>query len=193
MIKKLSVEIRGITPLLMNNNKKSVNPTHPLVREMKAISAKRKKTEDDDLRILEIKWYLGIYWEDGIGPYVPSENVFATLREAAKVERKGKDVIKGMFVTPEFIPVDYDGPRTQEALFASDRYKDIRVGRIKTSSILLCRPRFNVWGLKFDIEYDTNVLQRDDVLKFLEYGGRYVGLCDFRPRYGQFEVLNVKG
>lgn len=194
MIKKLSVEIRGVTPLLMNNNKNSVNPTHPLTRELKALSAKgKKRTEDDEMRILEIKWYLGLYWDDRIGPYIPSENVFATIRNAARNERKGKDVVKGIFVSPEYIPLLYEGPRTREELFASDRYKDIRIGRIKGASILLCRPRFNVWALKFVVEYDSDIVTKDDIVKFLEYGGKYVGLCDYRPRYGGFEVLNVKG
>lgn len=189
MVKELSVSVRGTSPLLMNSPQ-GVNPTHPLVKEMKSISKLRNRTDDQEERIMEIKWELGLYYDKEIGVYLPSDYFQACLREAAKTGRKGRDVVKGIWVNPAFIPLIYEGPRLVKDLMEDMRFRDVRPGKLKkTTSILLCRPRFNVWSAKFSIVYDEAVWQKEDILKFLEIGGRFCGVGDYRPRYGTFEVF----
>jgi hypothetical protein len=193
MVKTIDVEIRGIAPLLMNSNR-GVNPLDPLVKEMKNITAKgsKKMTDDDQERLLHIKWLLGMYFEEKIGPYIPSANVEATLKNAAKQIRRGKDTGFGIQVSPDRIPLIYDGPKTLEALWADSKFGDFRVGKMRTgSSVNLMRPRFDIWSLKFKLIYDEKVFNDSTIKEMLATGGQRIGLCDYRPKYGRFEIISV--
>jgi hypothetical protein len=193
MTKQFEVEIRGIAPLLMNSNR-GVNPLEPLVKEMKNITAKgsKKMTDDDQERLLHIKWLLGMYFDDNLGPYVPSMNVEATIRNAAKQIRRGKDTGFGLQVSPDRIPVIYEGPRTKEELWDDKKFSDFSVGKMKTgSSVNLCRPRFDMWSLKFKIIYDEKVFNDSTIKELLVIGGHKIGLCDWRPSHGRFEIINI--
>lgn len=193
MVKTVTCEIRGNVPLLMNSNR-GVNPLEPLVKEMKAITAKgsKKMTDDDQERLLHIKWTLGIYIEDSTGPYIPSANVEATLRNAARLSRRGKDTGYGLVVTPDRIPLIYEGPRDLTGLWADKKFSDFRVGKMKTgSSVNLMRPRFDMWSLKFDITYDEKVFSDATIKELVIQGGQKIGLCDYRPKYGRYDVVSI--
>jgi hypothetical protein len=189
-MRKVDIWIKGFTPLLMNSNV-GVNPTHPLTKEMKSITDKRKKTDEDNERILRLKWELGLYLEDE-KPCIPAINVEACIRDAAKIERKGKDTVASIIVTPFEIPLIYDGPHDKEALWDDPRFRDVQVGRIQRGSVLLCRPRFSNWQLKFSLEYDENVFDREMIKRFLTTAGMRIGLCDYRPRYGKFTLMSME-
>ena len=189
-MRKVDVWIKGFTPLLMNSNV-GVNPTHPLTKEMKSLTDKRKKTDEDNERILRLKWELGLYLEDG-KPVIPAINVEASIRDAAKIERKGKDTVASIIVTPFEIPLIYDGPQDKEALWNDPRFRDVQVGRIQRGSVLLCRPRFSNWQLKFSLEYDEGVFDREMIKRFLTTAGMRIGLCDYRPRYGKFTLVSME-
>ena len=193
MVEKVSVEIRGVAPLLMNSNR-GVNPLEPLVKEMKAITSKgsKKMTDDDQERLLHIKWILGMYMDETVGPYIPSANVEATLKNAAKLIRRGKDTGFGIQVSPDRIPLIYEGPRTFEKLWEDKKFSDFRVGKMKTgSSVNLMRPRFDMWSLKFDIIYDEKVFSDTTIKDLVSEGGQKIGLCDYRPKYGRYDVISI--
>lgn len=186
-MKSLNVELTGTTPILMNSNQ-GVNPLHPLTIELKKYTGKRKKTDEDNLEILKIKWLLSIYHNDKIGPYVPAQNIEAALRDAAKRSKRGKDAVIGLHVVNDEIPLIYDGPRDLKSLSEDIAYRDIRVGKIQGSSILLSRARFNIWKLAFALEYDEAIFNEGEVVSLLTVAGKYVGICDFRQRNGHFKV-----
>jgi len=191
-MKKLNITLNGTTPLLMNSNQ-GVNPTHPLTIELKKYTGKRKKTDEDHIEILKIKWFLALYHDDEIGPYIPAQNVEATIRDAAKRSKRGKDVKIGIRVDPDFIPLIYEGPRDKATLWDDPNHRDIRVGRIKASSVMVSRPRFNRWKINFALEYDEDIFNESEISDILNVAGRYVGLCDYRERYGHFEVVIQNG
>lgn len=185
----LNLELRGVTPLLMKSNV-GVNPLHPLTIAKKKISGKRKKTEEDNLEMMMLDWELGLYWNDEIGAFIPAQNVEASLRDAAKSIKKGKDITKGVFVFPDMIKLEHPGPKDYEALKNDQRYRDIRVGKLQgKSSIMICRPRFDRWSCKIQLEYDPSIFDEETILHICQTAGKYVGLCDYRPRYGKFEVI----
>jgi len=178
----------GVSPLLLHSNA-GVNPLHPLTREKKSVTSKRKKTEEDTMRILDLDYLLGLYWDDSTGVYVPAVNVEATIRDAAKKNKKGKDVVCGVMVAPEYIKLKYEGPQTREGLLADMNFRDIRIGKIQRASVTVCRPRFNNWEIDFSVEYDPEIWDKDALLETMVLGGKYIGFCDYRPRYGKFEVF----
>lgn len=190
VMKLVKVTLNGEQPLLMNSNR-GVNPSEPLVKELKKLTAKRNKSDDDNDKIMEIKWNLALYYDKQKGPYIPAVNVEGCIRDAAKKIKRGKDVSASIRVDPDFIPLEYEGPRTKEGLwtFRDNLFKDIRVGKIQGSSVVLCRPRFNHWKISFDLAFDEEVFNLDQIRNFLAYGGKFGGLCDYRERYGKFSAV----
>ena len=184
-MKKLHVTLNGLNTLMMHSPK-TVNPLHPLALELKKYTSKRKKTEDDLQKISELEWEAGLYWDDKIGLYMPGENVEACIREGAKARRKGKDIVKGFVCEDLRIPLDYGERLTKEQLMSNYEYRDVRCMKVQRSRIMRTRPRFDTWNISFVASYDENVLDFREVCDAIEYAGRYVGLCDSRPKYGKF-------
>jgi hypothetical protein len=50
------------------------------------------------------------------------------------------------------------------------------------------RPMFREWSIEFDYAYDETELDEQSVITAAEIAGRLVGLCDYRPRFGRFDV-----
>ena len=184
-MKNVKVTMRGTTPLIMHSCQ-CVNPLHPISRQMKEITSKRKKTEDDLLKLSDLEWEAGAYWKDGFGLYMPAENVEATLVNGAKAFKKGKDVQKYCNVVDLYIPFNYGENLTKEELIANYEYRDTRPMTVNRSKVLRTRPRFDQWSIQFTLQYDEEKIDLADIVQFIEYAGQYVGLCDSRPKYGKF-------
>jgi len=184
----LNVTFKGISPLLMHSCV-GVNPTHPLTIEKNNLTRKKKKTEDDLVRILDLQWLLGVYHDEAIGPYIPAENVEATLRESAKKTKQGKLVTLGVYASPDRIPLIYDGARDIETLCQDINFRDVKIVRIGQARVVACRPRFNHWSCNFTLDFDESVIDRADVVEIIKRAGAQIGICDYRPRYGRFEAI----
>jgi len=190
-MRQLKIKIKGVTPLLMHSNR-GVNPMDPIAKKIKAITSKRKRTDEDEEELLRLKWLVSIYYDDVIGPYIPAVNVEATLREAAKKTKQGTTVKRTVVVEPDLIPLIYPGPRRKEDLLADPQFGDFKIGKIGISSVPIYRPRFTNWSLEFTLRYDEKYLNQDDIESILVYAGQYVGLCDYRPKYGKFEIVSFE-
>lgn len=186
-MKTIQVTWKGITPLIMHSCK-CVNPLHPIARELKKYTSKRNKTDEDLIKISDLEWEAGAYWEDDIGLYIPAENVEATIVNGAKANKKGKDIQKYCNVLDLYIPLDYGENLTKEELVANYRYRDTRIMTVMRSRITRTRPRFDQWKIRFRMQYDDTMMDIDTIVNALEYAGAYVGLCDSRPKYGKFVV-----
>lgn len=97
-MKTLRITWKGTTPLIMHSCQ-CVNPLHPIAKELKKYTSKKKKTEEDLIKIADLEWESGAYWKEGLGLYIPAENVEATIINGAKAYRKGTDVEKYCDVT----------------------------------------------------------------------------------------------
>lgn len=184
-MKNLKVTWKGITPLIMHSCK-CVNPLHPISIEMKRYTSKKKKTEEDLIKLSDLEWEAGAYWHDEIGLYIPAENVEATLVNGAKVNKKGKDIEKYCSVTDLYIPFSYGENLTREQLISNYEYRDTRVMTVMRSKVMRTRPRFDQWQIVFNLMYDEDNIDIDTIINAMEYAGQYVGLCDSRPKYGKF-------
>lgn len=188
----ISFKLTGVSPLLVHSER-GVNPLDDDTREKKAITKKKKKTEEDLEELYRIEWVLGLYYDKGdgngnkgIGPYVPGQNVEASIKEAARLEKRGKDVVRGLKVINDKIALIYDGPRDIEKLWKAKKFTDVRSVKQQQSRIMRCRPIFPQWSIVCDVSFDTSVFNRSDVEALLTVAGEYIGLCDYRPRYGRF-------
>lgn len=185
-MKTIRVDLKGATPLIMHSCQ-CVNPLHPITLEIKKITAKKRNKTDEDLaKLSDLEWLAGLYWDEGIGLYIPAENIEATVREGAKARRKGKDIVKGFSCENMMIPLDIGENLTKEQLMADFRFRDVRAMKVKASRMMRTRPRFNMWSVSFTAFYDENILDFREITDAIEYAGQYVGLCDSRPKYGKF-------
>ena len=187
-MKQIQVNWKGTSPLLMNSNA-TVNPFHPISLKRKPLTAKRKKTDEDLLTLLDLDFEGSMYYDEKLGPIIPAICIEATLRNAAKRIRRGTDVKSCVFVSPDYIPLVYDGPRKKEDLIKNENFRDIRPVVVQRSSLLKCRPRFNKWEVEFELTYDQKIFDDDTIIQILDIAGSQIGLCDYRPRYGRFEAI----
>lgn len=187
-MKNLKVTWKGTTPLIMHSCQ-CVNPLHPIARELKKYTSKKNKTEEDLIKISDLEWESGAYWKDGIGLYMPAENVEATIKNGAKANKKGKDIEKYVSVTDLYIPFFYGENLTKEELIANYDYRDTRIMTVQRAKVLRTRPRFDQWHIIFNLMYDDTKIDIDTIVNAMEYAGSYVGLCDSRPKYGKFTTI----
>jgi hypothetical protein len=190
----VNVLIEGVAPLLMHNARLA-NPADPIVREIKSITGKHhtKKTETDELRLIELEFLGGLYENEVAGVHVPGVNVEGCLRDGARISSKGKTIESGAQVDPEFIPLIYDGPKTGIELYRNKRFVDTRATKLqKSSTIMRTRPRFDQWALEFELTIIDEVVSRSEVKTHLEKAGMLKGLCDFKPKFGRFIVKRFK-
>jgi len=187
MYESLSVEIEGISPLLMHNIQLA-DPRNPIVRDMKKITAKgKKKTDDDLIRLSELEFKGGLYMTEG-GPCVPGTNIESMIGDAARKQRKGKDVLCGVLVD-EMPLLVYDGPRDADGLWNEPRFVDVRAVRVSQAKIMRTRAIFHAWSLAFTVQFLPDVLSRDTIIECLHTAGQLCGLLDFRPKFGRFIVV----
>jgi hypothetical protein len=185
---ELNVTWKGTTPLLMHSCR-GVNPLDPLVKEMKKLTSKRTKTDEDLAAISNIEWELSLYWRDDVGFYIPAENIEATIKGGATANRKGKDVEKYVHVDEPFIPLLIKGKPTKEDVKTDYKYRDVRSVVVNRARVMRTRARFNAWECTFILRYDEDKIDLDDIVNALEHAGKYVGVCDYRQRYGKFTVI----
>ncbi|MNH31240.1 hypothetical protein D3C79_915810 [compost metagenome] len=53
------------------------------------------------------------------------------------------------------------------------------------------RPIFLDWACQLEVAINTDVLDLQEVKKAIEDAGKLIGVCEYRPRFGRFEVAYV--
>lgn len=185
-MKKLHVTLNGTTPLIMHSPK-CVNPLHPLAKQMKALTSKKKKTEADLEAISDLEWEAGAYWDDNIGLYIPNECLAATFLEGAKMNKNGSTFQKYVQVVDSIAPLDIGEVQNYKKMKVDPRFRDVRSVVVSRARVIRTRPRFNTWRCKFDIMYVEDKIDLDVISLAIENAGNYVGLCEMRKLgYGRY-------
>jgi hypothetical protein len=185
-MKKLHVTLNGLNTLMMHSPK-TVNPLHPLALELKKYTSKRKKTEDDLMKISELEWEAGLYYDEANGLHIPVECLQKTLENGAKLFKAGKDIQRYVQFTGAVAEFDIGVPFDIEKMKHDMRYYDVRAVAVQRSRVIRTRPRFDVWRCEFDILYDETHIDVETISRAFENSGQYVGLCEARSLgYGRF-------
>jgi hypothetical protein len=185
--KKAEFTIVGIAPLLMNNAQKA-NPLNKFTKAIKEITAKGKKKTDADLEALAKLEFMGALYLDGSArPAIPGECIEGMIRDGAKKSRRGKDVQCGI-ISDGVWPLEYEGPKEAETLWLDERFRDYRGVKVGQARVMRMRPKFPEWSVSFEVDYLDDVVNGSDLEKWIADAGMLCGLCDFRPRFGRFEL-----
>jgi len=164
------------------------DPLNPYTKEMKEVSGKRKKTDDDYAAMARIEWEAGLYLDKQERVVWPGINLERMILDAAKKVKLGV-LVKSALIVPSDAILEADYPKDLEKRFESCRISSkVRVGQ---ASIMRTRPIFENWGLTFGILYNEDLINRRDLEQILEIAGAQVGLGDWRPRFGRFVVESV--
>lgn len=186
MWKSLNVRLVGATPLLMHNGQLA-DPLNPFARAIKEVAARRRKSDSDHEELGRLE-FLGGLWlgEDG-APCLPGEAVEACIIDGARKSREGKQASATILVEQN-APLLFCGPRSPAALWA-DKTFCLRVpARVGAARVMRTRPKFTSWSAEVAVQFNTDLLNQSQVLKWLQVAGEQVGLGDWRPRFGRFSV-----
>ncbi len=186
----IQAKLTGTRPLLMHADI-FADPLNPLTKAHKALTSKRKKSDDDHELIAQSEWRGGLYFDEKLGPYVPGINIEAALIAGGKLSKMGTQLKRSVEVVDERCRVEYQGPRTVDELW-SGRFYDARSVKVQTARLTRYRPLFREWSLMCELAFDEEVINLDQVIKCLEDAGQYCGLGDFRPKFGRFFVEVVQ-
>lgn len=185
-MKKLRITLNGTSPLI-EHSPKCVNPLHPIAKEMKKYTSKRKKTEEDLQTISDLEWESGVYWEDGSGLVIPNECLAATFLAGAKMNKNGTAFQKYVQIVSANAPLDIGETQNYDKLKTDVRFRDVRSVCVQRARVIRTRPRFNTWRCVFDMMFDEAKIDIDAIVLAIENAGNYIGLCEMRTMgYGRF-------
>jgi len=198
-MKELGFKLVGMTPLLMHDNKMA-NPLNAYTQYMKPLTAKRNKTDQDHMEIARIEWEAGLYLHDG-EVAMPAENLEACFLRAAKRTKNGQKYQSGAMISEDWFPLDYKGKKIKVKQNGNipnveldpfyESFKHQGMVKIGTQQVLRTRPVFHDWSLVIMIIIDEQVFDERTMTSIIEDAGRFVGLCEKRPRLGRFTVEKI--
>jgi hypothetical protein len=183
---KVRITMEGTAPLMMHNVRLA-NPLDSYAKALKAITSKRKKTDEDHERIARLEFEGGLYFDAAVGPYVPGLAVEQSIVHGARITKAGKQIERGLFVLDDEVPLLYDGPRTVDGLWDAGYWSTMAV-RVQSARTMRTRPLFRQWSLDVDAQVDPGLVNLNDLQSILVDAGTMTGLLEYRPRYGRFEA-----
>jgi hypothetical protein len=193
---ELRVRWHGESPLAMHNGRLA-DPLDPIAKQMKKISAKRKKTDEDLLDLAKIEYTGSLYFDENLGPVVPVHCILATIVNGGRKTKIGKEVALAVFAQglnghgdSGVIELQYDGPRDVESLWSGGAGRHVfkRSVVVQRARVMRYAPIFPEWALEFLVKFDAQIINKENVIKAMQDGGLYIGLCECRPRKGRFSV-----
>lgn len=171
---------------MIQHNGQTADALNKFSKAMKAITSKRKKTDSDLEELSRIEFMAGLYM-DADGPIIPSYVLDGMIINAAKKNREGPLAKSGCFSGGNS-SLQYDGPRTGEQLFLDEQFRFSAIVRVGTARVVRMRPIFPKWTAVVMFNYEDSVINRSRLDDWLHIAGTQVGIGDWRPQYGRFEV-----
>ena len=190
-MKTLKIKIESISAMLMHSDQ-TANPLNSYAKALKKITSKRQKTDDDHAAISELEFVAGLYYSKKDGYHMPGVNLESCFIASAKHSKKGTLLKQAMIIGSDGT-FDFEHKDLSPTdLFNVGDYTDMRTVKVGTSKCIRTRPIFDKWSVSFEVFLDTDKVDVADFKAIVENAGRYVGLGDFRPRYGRFVVTQFK-
>jgi hypothetical protein len=177
---------------LIMHNGQTANPLNSFSKAMKEISGKRKKTDADYEAMSNIEYQAGLYLNSKNEVIIPSRVLESVLVEGAKKSKEGKLALSGMFVDTDALLVYEGGPMSMKQLMESPEHRICVAVRVGMAKVMRTRPHFKDWTAKFKVSVNEQVANEAQLKRWLEDAGSYVGIGDWRPRHGRYEMLSFK-
>jgi hypothetical protein len=165
------------------------DPISEDAKKMKRLSGKRTKTDEDHIAMRRIEFESGLYFDPEQGPYLPGPNIAKCLLLAARIRRNGPKVERGLILVSPINPLEYDGPRDVSGLWGNLKFRHTAPAKLNgKSTVIRCRPIFQQWKTTATALINPSVLPPDELAEIANDAGQMVGVGDWRPWHGRFEI-----
>ena len=191
------VRIDGTAPII-HHSSAGVDPLLPISIEIKEITSKRgsNRTVADDQRLRHLETVRSL-WLDADGrPAIPQSAVRALIETGAKKLRQGSQVREGLVVVSTHFSYDVETyGKTLEELAQRAQFTVPAV--VKGIRVMRTRARFDPpWSCAFTLDADDELIDLEQLQRWLHIGGRRIGLGDWRPEKsgecGRFKVASIE-
>ena len=145
------------------------------------------------------EWNKTIYFDEKVGVYLPASVFEACLINAGKQFKIGRIaatgyVKSGVFCMDEHLPFLVDGT---PVMTLDDKRINIDKRTVKNPSTkgrnMRYRAKFDKWSSEFKLMVTSDDYINSDLLEeIINYAGMYVGVGDYRPRFGRFTLESIK-
>jgi hypothetical protein len=154
---------------------------------MKALTSKRKKTDDDITKIGMLEWFGGLY-TDGDQVVYPTANFRKSFIEAARINKLGKQVERAVSFSGITVPLEYDGPAQPQSLWEAGGFVSELPVVVMRSRVTRTRPQFDEWAVELEgTLLEDAGLNLDEFERIVDLAGRAIGVGDNRTNgYGRF-------
>lgn len=191
-IKQISYRVNGLDSLLQNNPQMS-DPLNKFSKEMKLITGKRKKTDDDIIAMREVELRAKIYWDNTQGIYVPSTWATASIQGVSwsKAKIKKADIRAAVFATQPKLKLQYDGMELVKKpidIVNNDVFHNVISMKQGQVRVVKATPKFTGWSFDVSLDYDDSIINERELKDLVEYGAAFGGFGDFRPTYGRATI-----
>jgi len=186
-MKTITVEIRGITPLLIHRfGEDSEQKGNTRRVEIKRAGPREEATKNA---------YIA---KDGTF-YFSAASIPSTMKNAGSNHKSVGSRKSLRFVVPSAVSMMVDGVTILNGKGpAKDFEVDSRPVTIPATKgrVMRHRPRFDQWRAKFDLLVDDNMLSVETAQQLLTEAGMSYGIGDFRPEkggpFGRFRIVSWK-
>jgi hypothetical protein len=183
----MTLRFEGTRALLMHNARLA-DPTHEMTAALRQ-TRQQARTEATFEQMRRLEWFGGLVTDQHNKPALSEDMVLAAGVAGAAFTRRVEAMRGAVLGMQPFFPLEYEGPKDLDALYAGGRHVDYRSVMIdERKRVMRTRPRFDSWAVTVPLLVDETVIDPRDVQHAFEMSGRLVGIGDFRPRFGRFTV-----
>lgn len=188
---RIRIHVQGTSPILMHNPR-MVDPEFEINRQIKILTGKRKKTDEDLKAIERLEWYGGLYTETNGGGKAlvvqPTSKLRKCLINTGKISKSGKMVERSVSFTQLNVPLIYDGPQDIDELFANKKFHSRLSVGVSGKRVMRVRPQFFPWAMVVDgLFIEDAGLNFDELERIVAMAGLIEGIGDNRVNgYGRF-------
>jgi len=170
-MRQISIKIKGIAPLIMNQ----FNSEVPEAKRSKRVYVPEEEAKRR-----------AYYSKDG-KLYLPGMQFKASMiRAASDFKMAGKKTYKDYIKSGIFIKEDEVILDQQEYVIHAE---PVVIARAR---VMKWRPKIEEWSCSFTIDVVDEMIDKKVLKEILETAGKYKGVGDHRPEYGRFEVVEFK-
>lgn len=188
----LRFRIKGETPIIQHAAS-GIDPTTELSLEIAEITAKRgaNRTASEDARLKELETARSLWLDSNGQPTIPKSAIRAVLEEGAKKTKQGGLVREGLIVLR--VDFDFDRERYGETMLEWQKTAQYSAPVVvQRNRIMRTRAKFDVWGVNVIVEVEPDLVDANQLARWLSTAGRRVGLGDWRPAksgtFGRFAL-----
>lgn len=186
----VNVTVYGRKPYIQHNARLA-NPLDPYTRQLKQMTSKRNKTDEEIEAIAHIESRAGLYEtaENTVG--MPTSALFRAILDAAAQDKLKTTMKKAFSMVDDVVePILIDGKEIacDDFLSSPDSlfYRSVKVGQQR---VMRARPVVNPdWQATHRFSLNTKILDIDRLEPILVRAGLEFGVGDWRPIYGTFDV-----